>query len=781
MPKLSLFLRKGIWSILSLSLMLVVGLIALFIVLESQLPNVDALKDVQLQVPLKVFSQDRELIAEFGEMRRIPVSFDKIPTPLIQALLATEDQRFYEHPGVDLVGLGRAVIELVRTGAKKQGGSTITMQVARNYFLNKKKTYIRKLNEILLAIKIDHSFSKQKILELYLNKIFMGYRAYGVAAAAEVYYGKTLDQLTLPEMAMLAGLPQAPSIVNPISAPEAAKKRRNHVLSRMYEGGYINLQTYQNAILAPISARYHGRDTTLEAPYAAEMVRQAMVKSYGEAAYAKGFQVYTTINSSYQRYANDAVQQTLLAYDRRHGYRGPEKNLASIRREEWLTVLRPIPVINKLEPAVVLKVTDRSLLVMRQDGHSVVIPWSGLSWARPATSNGWMGAVPRHASDIAKIGSVVRIVSHPQLGWALSQIPEVEGALVSLDPKNGAIQALVGGFSFGKSSFNRAVQALRQPGSSFKPFLYAAALAHGYTLASIINDAPVVFNDVSLRGLWRPQNDTRKFYGPTRLRVGLAKSRNLVSIRLLEAIGTPYLREYLVKLGFEPAALPDNLSLALGTTNVTVLDWAAKYAIFANGGYKIEPYLITSIQDIQGKEIARAHPVTLCVNCQTASQQSDSSVAPRVMDTEVNYLINLALRDVIQKGTGYQAKILGRQDLAGKTGTTQDHHDGWFAGFNGNVVTVTWLGFDQLKSLHEYAAQATLPMWITYMRQVLSGMPETPLIQPTGMISVPIDPKTGLLARPGQADAILEVFRPANVPKRYAPTEDDSMTGEPLF
>lgn len=649
------FIGRFLGTLISLLITMSIVFGALYAYMEFNLPDVSVLNDVHMQVPLQIYSADGKLMGEYGAKRRAPVQIDQVPKQLIQAILATEDARFYSHSGIDLIGLVRASIAVITTGRKVQGASTITMQVARNFFLTRKKTYSRKIKEILLAIKIDHELTKEKILELYVNKVYFGNRAYGIAAAADVYYGKPLNQLTLPEMAMIAGLPQSPSRNNPLNNPANALKRRNHVLKRMLEVGYINDATYQKAIQAPSTAKYHEEHLSVHAAYVAEMVRQAMVMMYGARAYDSGLKVTTTISSTLQNDAVNALQSGLLAYSKRHG---------------------------------------------------------------------WQGAVPK-----------------------------VQGAIVALNPNNGAILALQGGFDFKNSAFNRVLQAERQPGSSFKPFLYSAAFAKGFTLASTINDAPIMIRDSGENAWWRPQNDTEEFYGPTRLRVALAESRNLVSIRLLQAMQIPYAIDYVQRFGFDPNKLPHSLSLALGSNVLTPMQLATGYAVFANGGYHVTPYFIEKIEDENGK-----------VLYQEAAQPHVAIVTPQNA-----YLITQAMHSVIESGTARAAKVLNRSDLAGKTGTTNDQVDAWFSGFNSNVLAAVWVGYDDHEnSLHEYGAQAALPIWIQFMKDALANQPMATMAEPADIVTARIDPETGLLASPGEKNAIFEVFDKQDMPTRFA-------------
>jgi penicillin-binding protein 1A len=747
--------------------------------MEFQLPDIEALNTTQLQVPLQVFTHDGKLIAEFGEKRRIPLPYDKIPKQLIDAVLATEDQRYFQHPGIDIPGLMRASVKLILTGRKEEGGSTITMQVARSFYLTRHKTFGRKLREILLALKINHKLSKEKILELYLNKIFLGSRAYGVEAAAEIYYGKPLSQLSLDQFAMLAGLPKAPSALNPLANPEAAKERRNHVLDRMRKLDYIDEEAYQKALAAPLNTHYHELQTEIKAPYVAELARQQLQQMYGDEIYTEGFNVYTTIDSKLQKDANKALHDSLLAYDQRHGYRGAERNLGDPdlkKMEEWEKQLNDIAPIYDLEPAAVVDITARAITVLRANGSLVTVDWQGLSWARKQVNADYLGAHPRVASDIVKMGDVIRIMETKQ-GWYLTQKPEAEAGLVTLNPSNGAILALVGGFDYQSSKFNRITNASRQPGSSFKPFIYSAAFDKGYTLASVINDAPIVIENPIDSSLWRPQNDTHKFYGPTRLRDALIQSRNLVSIRLLDLIGLPYAINYATRFGFTKSQLPPGLSLALGTALVTPLQMASAYAVFANGGFKVVPYAIDSIRS-QGQVIYQAKPLVACPTCveqpNSTDKTKDNSHAPRAISVQNAFLMTSALHDTIQRGTAREARSLQRNDLAGKTGTTQNQVDAWFAGYNSELVTVTWLGFDQQqRSLHEFGAQAALPMWIQFMQLALQNHPEHPLEQPPGVVSVRIDLQTGKRAAAGDPLGTFEFFM-----SPYVPDNDQSATAQ---
>jgi len=778
--------------------------------LFNRLPPLTMLKDVHLQVPLRVCTRDERLIGEFGEKRRIPLGIEEIPDAVIKAVLAAEDKDFFQHPGIDWKGLMRAVVHLVRTGRKGPGGSTITMQVARNFFLGREKTYLRKANELLLALKIEQEFTKEEILTLYLNKIFFGQRAYGVGAAAQVYYGVTLDELTLPQMAMIAGLPKAPSRYNPIADPTQAKVRRNYVLTRMHELDYITDEQYTNASNAPITASLHKKDMDVEAPYVAEMARAWMENVLGQEAYTGGYHVYTTIDSQYQKYTNEALRKSLLVYDRRHGYRGPERRLSKTERrkspDKALTIPDRIVPVGGLIPAVVKKVRKKSVHVVSRETGEIKLPWKALSWAQSYIDRDNQGPKPKTATEILSPGDVIRL-EKTESGWRLAQVPEVQGALVSITPSDGAILALAGGFSFYHSKFNRATQARRQPGSSFKPFIYATALDAGLTSATMINDAPIVHSSQDLEEDWRPENYSGKFYGPTRLREALVHSRNLVSIRLLRRlfrkVGINRILDDLTRFGFDRANMPSDLSLALGSGTASPLDLATAYSIFANGGYRVESYFVERVLDADGQVIMEADPLRVCQECDVPLLSEDNPtedqaqamigarplaedelpqgqeldtgttpsmtprIAPRVLNEQNTWLINSMLRDVIRRGTGSKARELGRRDLAGKTGTTNDQKDAWFCGFTAQLVTTAWVGFDLSHPLGRYetGSRVALPMWMEFMDKALKGLPQVRLEQPNGLVTVRIDPKTGLQTSAKTPNAIFETFREEHVPK----------------
>ena len=757
---------------------------------SPDLPSIDVLKDVHLQTPLRVYSRDARLIAEFGEKRRIPLRLDEVPPAMVQAVIAAEDERFFRHPGVDWQGLVRAVAHLLRTGEKGPGGSTVTMQVARNFFLGREKTYERKLKEILLALEIERRLSKEEILELYFNKIFFGHRAYGVGAAAQVYYGDALKELNLAQIAMLAGLPKAPSRFNPIVNPQRAIARRDYVLGRMRELGFIDEESYVQARAAGVTAKRHGLEAEVEAPYAAEMARAALEEEMGEDAYAGGYRVYTTIDSARQSAANRALRTGLLDYDRRHGFRGPERRLETgedAAANEAL--LADIPVFGGLAPALVLEVDQEFVLAHAKGFGEIELPWSTLEWARKYIDENRRGPAPKRPADVVEVGDVIRVLLTEE-GWTMSQIPAVEGALVALDPLDGAIVALSGGFDFHRSKFNRATQAMRQPGSSFKPFIYSAALQQGFTPASFINDAPVVFEDHGLEDTWRPENYSGRFFGPTRMRVALYKSRNLVSIRLLKSTGIERALEHLGSFGLDVSRLPANLSLAVGSGEVTPLELSVGYAVIANGGYRVEPWFIERIEDAQGNLVRRARPRRVCRECaevpaftNSSSTETESTEveifaypeespdawwAKRSVEPRNVWLMHSMMRDVVRQGTARRALSLERDDLAGKTGTTNDFRDAWFAGFTPRLVATAWIGFDRYQSLgsRESGSRAALPMWIEFMGSALEGVPEEFLERPEGLVTMRIDPESGEAALAGDAEAIFETFRAENAPAR---------------
>lgn len=776
------FLKFLIWSCFAVFCALLLSISGAFLYLSPNLPSVDSLRSIQLQIPLRVYSADDKLIAEFGEMRRSPIRFDDIPQAFIHALLAAEDDNFANHYGVDITGLMRAATQLLKSGQIQTGGSTITMQVAKNYFLTSERSFSRKINEILLALQIERELSKNEILELYVNKIYLGNRAYGIEAAAQVYYGKPISELSVAQLAMIAGLPKAPSAFNPLVNPARSKERRDWILGRMYRLGSLDESSYRQALAEPETARYHGATPELDASYIAEMARAEMVGRFGSAAYTDGFRVYTTVSSERQIAANNALNSGLIEYDQRHGYRGPETNLANAPRDTWLQELAKYRSLSGLQPAAVTQVETSGILVITRDGQEHTVSWDSMKWARPYLGINSMGPRPQRPADVVKVGDVVRIRWQDEAA-VFSQVPQAQAALVSLDPEDGSIEALAGGFSFGQSNYNRAIQAKRQPGSSFKPFIYSAALDAGYTAASLVNDSPIVFVEQGMDRIWRPKNDNNTFLGPIHMREALYKSRNLVSIRLLQTMGVDYTINYITRFGFNAQDLPRNLSLALGTATLTPMEIATGWTTFANGGYKIEPYLIQRIEDREGNLLFEANPARVPRETQTADVevhpvQSNPDIADgeqtpaaphfaeQVLDERTAYIMTSMLQDVIKRGTGRRALALGRDDIAGKTGTTNDSIDSWFSGYNADLVTTVWAGFDQPQSLgrNEYGGTVALPIWMNYMGAVLKDMPEHPPAEPDGLLKLRIDPVSGRAATPSTPDAYFEVFKSEDSP-----------------
>jgi penicillin-binding protein 1A len=752
------------------------ALLGVYLYIVPNLPDTEELRTVQLQVPLRIYAKNGELIAEYGEKRRSPLNYADIPEKLIQAFISAEDDSFFTHPGVDLSGLVRAGIKLILTGERRQGGSTITMQVARNFYLTRDKTYLRKLYEIFLALRIEQELSKSEILELYLNKIYLGQRAYGVGAAAQVYYGRKLDELNLAEIAMIAGLPKAPSRYNPLANAERAVIRRNYVLGRMLELGFIDEPAHEQAVTAPVTAKRYMLDIAVEAPYVAEMVRAEMLERFDQDAYTGGYRVYTTVRKTSQTAANQALRKALDAYTERHGYRGTDIQIdLETTPEEQLAALQQQSKVANLIPALVTQVEEKSAQLLLHDGSTTTLSWPGISWARPYKTLNRRGSKPKTADEVLQPGHVIRVRQaydkDKEPYWRLAQIPEVAGALVSLDTQSGAIMALVGGYDFYNSKFNRATQAIRQPGSGIKPFVYSAALEKGFTPASIINDAPVVFNDRGLESAWRPQNYSGKFYGPTRLREALAKSRNLVSVRLLSSVGINYAIQHINKFGFDTDNMPRNLSLALGNASVTPIQMARGFAVLANGGFLVEPYVIERIEQ-NAEVIDETQPKVVCAECETEpatdeDTTTDEPYAPRVLSAQNRYLIYSMMQDVIKYGTATRARQLGRNDLAGKTGTTNDQRDAWFNGFNQSVVASVWVGFDNNAKLGrgEVGGRAALPAWMDYMRVALDGTDDAPPQPPAGIVSVRIDPETGLRATADTPNVMFETFREEYLPE----------------
>lgn len=745
-----------------------------YLYLRPAFPSLESLRDTSLQTPLRIYSQDRKFIAEFGEVRRYPIGLETVPDNLVNALLAAEDDSFRVHSGVDVMSLFRAFYELIRSGAIQSGGSTITMQVAKNYLLTHERSFSRKAIEILLALQIERVLSKDEILELYINKIFLGHRAYGVEAAAWVYYGKSIGDLDLAQHAMIAGLPKAPSRYNPLVNPERAKLRRDWILSRMLKLGSIDEAAYQAAVNAPLSARLHHQVAELSAPYIAEMARAEMVKHYGSDAYTAGFDVYLTVPSELQTVADKAVRDGLMAYDRRHGYRGPEDRYEDIDADQWLSKLSGVSDVGGLEPAVVSSVSRQHVCVITRDGRQHAIAWASMRWARPYKGINRLGPPPQSPSDVVTVGDLIRVLRDDRDRYVFAQVPIAQSALVSIDPNDGAIRALVGGFSFERSKYNRASQAKRQSGSSFKPFLYSAALDRGFTAATLINDAPIIYQPPGAGKPWRPRNSNRTFLGPIPLREGLYKSRNLVSIRLLQAIGIDYAAQYLTRFGFEQAQIPRQLSLALGTVEATPLQIASAWSVFANNGYKVEPYLIERVENRDGETVFLANPASVARARHSEEQGGISpwpfdkqpNTAQKVIDSRTAYIMTDILRDAIVRGTGRGALVLNRPDIAGKTGTTNDAKDSWFSGFNGDYVTTVWSGFDEPRTLgrREYGSTVSLPIWVDYMGKALAGKPPYMAPEPENIVKQRVDPLTGRVALSDAEGSYFELFKSDSVP-----------------
>lgn len=714
---------------------LVIGFAAVMVV--PTLPSLEALTDYRPKIPLRVYSADGQLIGEFGEERRAVVKLSQVPKSLVDAIVAAEDERFYQHGGVDYWGVARAAVSNFASGGVRQGASTITMQVARNFFLTKEKTLTRKFNEMLLAFKIEASLSKQQILELYINQIYLGQRAYGFASAAQIYYGKPLERLTIAEHAMLAGLPKAPSRFNPVTNPARAKLRQQYVLRRMRELGMITAEELAVADKEAPPVKQVMNEYGVRADYFAEMVRAQMFERYGEEIYTRGLKVYTTLNVEHQRAAYQALRKGVLEYDRRHGYRGPEAYVelsGQLTDERLEDALQDVPDSDELHAAIVLEATPKQVRVYRAGGDRITIVEDGLKFAARALSEN------AAANQRIRRGAIIRLSQDEKNRWQIAQLPVVESAFVAADPRSGAIRALVGGFDFNRSQFNHVTQALRQPGSSFKPFVYSAALEKGFTAATVINDAPLTFTAAQTGSEpWEPKNYDGKFDGPMRLRTALMKSKNLVSVRILQAISPQYAQDYITRFGFDPKMHPPYLTMALGAGNVTPMQMLGAYSVFANGGYRITPYFVERVEDDKGNK--------LMVNQAQVAGES----AERVIDSRNAFIMSSLMRDVVRAGTATRAMRLKRNDLAGKTGTTNEFVDAWFCGFQPTLVAVAWVGFDQPKTLgrNETGGTAALPIWIDYMAVALKNLPEESFNPPAGVMVMQIDPATGVRSSAG--------------------------------
>lgn len=770
-----------------------IGFYGMYLYIAPSLPDMSKMKKAPLLKPIQIYTSDHQLIGEYGGKLSIPVEYNQIPPQFIHAFLAAEDSSFFEHSGISFKGLGRAVSESITGSDVQTGGSTITMQVAKNYYLTPERTLKRKLTEVFLARKLEENLSKEDILMLYVNKIFLGKNAYGIAAAAKIYYNKSISELSIAQMAMIAGLPKAPSRYNPVADPERALERRNWILGRMLQLGYLDQKQYQTAIAESINLDMPDRGVMTRFPYIGEMVRAEIVSKFGEHAVDSGFKIYTTINSKRQTYAETAVQSGLEEYDQRHGWRGAEANNKSLNH---------FYAFADIYPAKVIKVTNSTFEAEFKDGSKTTVPWSGMAWAKPYRSANSVGPAPTQASQIVKVNDIVRLRPNAnKTVWSLVQIPKVQGQLIALDPNNGAIEAVVGGYNYYQSTFNRAMQGWRQPGSTIKPFIYALALERGMTPYTIVNDDPITI------GKWSPKNSDGRYLGAIPLRRALYLSRNTVSVRLLQDVGIERARQLLMDFGLQENQIPRNYTIALGTPQVLPVQMATGYAVFANGGYRVEPYFIDHIEDAYGKTIYKANPEYACISCidennttakntmitpddeafqhhfnQNPTQQktmdtnkSDYRQAQRVIKSSSAYDMANILRDVIQVGTGRAALAIGRDDLGGKTGTTNDARDAWFAGFNGRLVTIAWVGFDQPTTLgrREYGGIAALPIWANFMKNALAGTPyawvnfdknasEPSLHNSTGTANRRDNGNTPPLARP--------IYKPAPI---VQPPKDD--------
>ena len=799
---------------------LTAGVIGAYYYVAPGLPKAETIRDIPLQIPLRIFSRDGRLVSEIGERRRILVTWNDLPQHVVDAFVAAEDQRFFVHPGIDYRGILRAIVELATTGDISSGGSTLTQQLARDYFLTREQKFARKLREAFLAYKIEQEFTKEQIMALFLNKMFFGQRAYGVAAAAQVYFNKDLGDLNEAEAATLAGVLPAPSRYNPVYSAANAERRRGYVLGRMRDLGYIDDETYDVAMAWPMESRLYGAAVELNAPYVAEMVRAEMLNRYGEATYTDGYQVVTSLDSRHQKAANYSLRNGLLEFTRRRGYRGPIQKLAlsdellSSPFTEWPIEIRELLeqyAPGGLSVALVTAINeDNSASVVMLGGKTEKLPWSGIRWAKKFIDRETTGPEPTSATEVLAVGDLIYVMPTTRRTWALAQVPEAQGAVVSIDPFDGAVTALTGGFDFTTSKFNRARQAFRQPGSSFKPFIYSAALDRGNTPATVVLDAPVVINSSELEAVWRPINYSGRFYGPTRMREALVRSMNLVSVRLLlfeTGIGNAV--RHIEKFGFGGAALPRNGSLALGGGAASPLDMAQGYAVLANGGHAVKPYVIDAIYGPEGETLYRADPAIVCDECVPSDKPaavfgdeqpqpmsleemaeiatvyrpdatvdpelfSNVNIAPQAISPQNAFLVQDMMRDVVKRGTGRRAMALGRNDLSGKTGTSNDRRDAWFGGFNADLAAIVWVGYDDDLPLGpgEEGSRTALPIWIEFARIALAGGPEHQMPMPEGIVSVLIDRATGCRARAGQGNTTFEVFEQDNMPEPCDLAED---------
>jgi len=902
MKRITNLAAKFAYTVTLFTIMAAMGFIGLYLAVGPDLPEVESIREIRLQTPMSVYSKDGQLINEFGDIRRIPITLDQVPKDFVNALLSTEDQRFYEHSGVDALGVIRAALRLAKTGTKSQGASTITMLVARNYYLSREKRFSRKFTEMFVAWKLESELSKDEILEIFLNKIPFGHRSAGLGAAAQVYYGKPLNKLNLAQLATLAGIPKGQSVFNPISNPKKAGERRSHVLGRMLTEGHITQEQHDEANSQPVKTTRHGAKITVNAHYVSEMVHQEIIKRYGkDVAYSDGLKIYTSLDPTLQKYAQDALRSSLLEYDRRHGYRPVEQHYeidAAVTQEDTANWIGDFPKIGDLIPALVVETNETDAKVLFADGTHGKIMLKDSLWAKKYIDENHRETAK--LTDISQIfvkGDVIRvlttnrfeelpqIIEDPQQEkdlslsdnqqdpgnvaaedisplpiYLLSQIPDVNGGFVVLDPKNGGLQALVGGYNYSNSQFNMATQARRQLGSNIKPFIYAAALEKGFTAASLINDSPYIENDVSAGNFWRPENDSGKYLGPTRLRVALSWSINTVAVRLIKKFGSKYAKQYLENIGFPSSRMQPFPALALGSASFTPLEVATSYATLANGGYKVLPWFIERIEDSNGQILYQHEPIQVCQECeqilearkqQELEQQllieqqneltslsheinqelaleepinsevtqasieqesneakveeqdaiqidgsktisnlpllpiAEDKIASRVIDERIRFIIDDILKDVIHRGTAwrtlYNAKspLLKRNDIAGKTGTTNDVKDAWFSGYNNQYVASAWVGFrDHSKKLgkKEFGGRASLPIWQKFMEKALAGSKQMSLPRPDGIVDVKIDLANGKLASANSKSSDFEVFR-----VEKAPTEYSEVAGENVF
>ncbi|EGQ9186815.1 penicillin-binding protein 1A [Vibrio cholerae] len=823
------FIKRLLVFSLSCIILGVTTIFGFYFYVKSDLPDVATLRDVQLQTPMQVFSQDGKLIAQFGEKRRIPLKLEEMPKELIEAVIATEDSRYYEHYGFDPIGITRAAFAVLASGSASQGASTITQQLARNFFLSNEKKVMRKVKEIFIAIHIEQLLSKQEILELYLNKIYLGYRSYGVGAAAQAYFGKEVKDLTLGEIALIAGLPKAPSTMNPIYSVERATNRRNVVLQRMLDEKYITKAEYDAARAEPVLSKFHGAEIELNAPYVAEIARAWMVERYGEeAAYTSGMNVYTTVDSKLQRAANQAAINNLLAYDERHGYRGAEKELWQANQPAWSSAqlseyLSNEPTYGDMFPAAVLSVEEKSAQVWVKSYGVQTIAWEDMNWARRFINDDRQGPLPKSANEFLAAGQQVWVRPRTQDGaitaWKLTQVPNANTAFVAMNPENGAVTALVGGFNFVHNKFNRATQSVRQVGSSIKPFIYSAALNKGLTLATLINDAPINQWDESQGTAWRPKNSPPTYTGPTRLRIGLAQSKNVMAVRVLREVGLDETREYLTRFGFKLDQLPRSETIALGAGSLTPVQMAQGFSVFANNGYFVEPFYISRVENPFGNIEFSAEPKVVCHReCSTeldefAEQDAASPYAPKVISEQNAFLTREMLysniwgggewsSDTGWNGTGWRAQALKRRDIGGKTGTTNDSKDAWYNGYAPGIVGVAWVGFDDHSrnlgktapnrnieddvSGAESGGKTALPAWVEFMSLALQDVPVQQKAVPNNIVRVRIDRDTGLLTNKLDSSSMFEYFEAGTEPTEYVSEHVNesiysTSSGEELF